>query len=80
MSLIMWLGRKLGCAKRHNQEEGVNHDETFVPVAGLEAIRMLIAFASFMRIKLYQMGKKGAFLNSYLHEKVYVEEALGLKI
>ena len=80
MSLIMWLGRKLGCAKRHNQEEGVNHDETFVPVAGLEAIRMLIAFASFMRIKLYQMDVECAFFNAYCMKKFMLDDAMVLKI
>ena len=40
-------------AKGYNQEEGIDYDETFVPIARLEAIRILLAFASFMDFKLY---------------------------
>ena len=40
-------------AKDYNQEEGIDYDETFTPVARLEAIRMLLTFASFMDFKLY---------------------------
>ena len=42
-------------AKGYNQEEGIDYDETYAPVARLEAIRMLLAFASIMDFKLYQM-------------------------
>ena len=41
--------------QRYNQEEGIDYDETFAPVARMEAIRILIAFAAFMGFKLYQM-------------------------
>jgi len=47
----------------YNQEEGIDYDETFVPVARMEAIRILIAFAAFMVFKLYQIDIKSAFLN-----------------
>ena len=40
-------------AKGYNQEEDIDYDETYAPVARLEAIRMLLAFASFMNFKLY---------------------------
>ena len=46
---------------------------TFAPIARLEANRMLLAFASFMHIKLYRMEVKCAFLNGYLNEEVYVD-------
>ena len=39
----------------YNQEEGIDYDETFAPVARMEAIRILIAFAAFMGFKLYEM-------------------------
>ena len=48
-------------AKGYNQEEVIDYDETYAPVARLEAIRMLLAFASFMNFKLYQMDVKSAF-------------------
>ena len=54
----------------YNQEEGI--DYTFAPVVKIEAIRILIAFAAQMEIKLYQMDVKSAFLNGYLKEEVYV--------
>jgi len=55
-------------AKGYNQEEGINFDETFTPVARLEAIHILLACVSYMNMKLYQMDVKSAFLNEYLQE------------
>ena len=49
----------------YNQEEGIDYDETFAPMARIEAIRMLIAFAALMEFKLYQMDVKSAFLNAF---------------
>ena len=54
--------------------EGVDFDETFVPVARLESIRILLAIASHLNFKLYQMDVKSAFLNGMLQEEVYVEQ------
>jgi len=48
-------------AKRYNQEEGIDYEETYAPVARLKAIRMLLVFASIMDFKLYQMDVKSAF-------------------
>ncbi|CAN1345815.1 Retrovirus-related Pol polyprotein from transposon TNT 1-94 [Linum perenne] len=48
-------------AQGYSQEEGIDFDETFAPVARLEAIRILCAFSSFMKFKLYQMDVKSAF-------------------
>ncbi|GKV48992.1 hypothetical protein SLEP1_g55766 [Rubroshorea leprosula] len=61
-------------AKGYCQEEGIDFDETFAPVARLEAIRMLLAFACFEGFTLYQMDVKSAFLNGYIQEEVYVEQ------
>lgn len=58
----------------YKQDEGINYDETFTPVARMEAIRILIAFAAFMGFKLFQMGVKSVFLNEYLKEEVYVKQ------
>ncbi|XP_074266866.1 uncharacterized protein LOC141590156 [Silene latifolia] len=61
----------------YNQQEGIDYDETFAPVARLEAIRLLIAFAAHKGLKLFQMDVKTAFLNGYLEEEVFVEQPQG---
>ena len=66
-------------AKWYNQEEGIDFDETFAPVARLEAIRMLLAFAAYKDFKLYQMDVKSAFLNGFIKEEVYVEQPPGFE-
>jgi len=60
-------------AQGYSQEEGIDYDETYTPVARLETIRMLLAFACYKNFKLYQMDVKNAFLNGYINEEVYVE-------
>ena len=57
-------------AKGYRQEEGINYDETYAPVARLEAIRLLLAYASIMKFKLYQMNVKSVFLNGFIKEDV----------
>ena len=59
----------------YNQEEGIDYDETF----RMEAIRILIAFASFMGFKLYQMDVKSAFLNGDLKEEVFFKQPPGFE-
>jgi hypothetical protein len=59
-----------GCA----QVEGQYFDETFAPMARLEAIRMFLAYACHKNFKLYQMDVKSAFLNGDLEEEVYIEQ------
>ena len=61
-------------AQGYCQEEGIDYDETFAPVARLEAIRTLLAFANYNNFKLYQMDVKSAFLNGFVKEDVYVEQ------
>ncbi|XP_074277789.1 putative mitochondrial protein AtMg00820 [Silene latifolia] len=61
----------------YNQPEGIDYDETFAPVARLEAIRLLIAFSPHKGMKLFQMDVKTAFLNGYLEEEVFVEQHSG---
>ena len=67
-------------AQGYNQEEGIDFDETFAPVARLEAIRFLLAFACFKGFKLFQMDVKSAFLNGFIEEEVYVKQPPGLKV
>jgi hypothetical protein len=52
--------------------EGLDFEETFAPVARLEAIRILLAFAASKGFVLYQMDMKTAFLNGVIQEEVYV--------
>ena len=64
-------------AKGYSQQEGIDYDETFAPVARLEAIRIFLAFAAHKKFKVYQMDVKSAFLNGELEEEVYVEQPPG---
>ncbi|CAJ2668748.1 unnamed protein product [Trifolium pratense] len=66
-------------AQGYNQQEGIDYDETFAPVARLEAIRILLAYASHKNIKLFQMDVKSAFLNGFLNEEVYVHQPPGFE-
>ncbi|GJU16497.1 copia protein, partial [Tanacetum coccineum] len=49
-------------AQGHRQEEGIDYDDIFAPVARIEAIRLFLAFASYMGFLAYQMDVKSAFL------------------
>ncbi|GKB09818.1 putative ribonuclease H-like domain-containing protein, partial [Tanacetum coccineum] len=64
-------------AKGHRQEEGIDYDEVFAPVARIEAIRLFLAFASYMGFLVYQMDAKSAFLYGTIGEEVYVHQPLG---
>ncbi|GJT66810.1 putative ribonuclease H-like domain-containing protein [Tanacetum coccineum] len=59
-------------AQGYKQEEGIDYDEVFAPVARVEAIRIFLAFASFMNFPVYQMDVKSAFLYGTIEEEVYV--------
>ncbi|KAL4032863.1 hypothetical protein IC575_005946 [Cucumis melo] len=64
-------------AQGYTQVEGIDFDETFAPVARLEAIRLLLGISCIQKFKLYQMDVKCAFLNRYLNEEVYVAQPKG---
>ncbi|GJS46516.1 retrovirus-related pol polyprotein from transposon TNT 1-94 [Tanacetum coccineum] len=64
-------------AQGYNQQEGIDYDETYAPVARLESIRILLAYACALDFKLFQMDVKSAFLNDFINEKVYVAQPLG---
>jgi hypothetical protein len=66
-------------AQGYSQVEGLDFGETFAPVAYLEAIRILLAFAASKGFKLYQMDMRSAFLNSVIHDDVYVRQPPGFK-
>nr|GFA62813.1 copia protein [Tanacetum cinerariifolium] len=57
-------------AQRHNQEEGIDYDEVFAPVARIEAIRLFLAYASFLGFMVYQIDVKSAFLYGTIKEKM----------
>ncbi|GKE90992.1 putative ribonuclease H-like domain-containing protein, partial [Tanacetum coccineum] len=61
-------------AQGHRQEEGIDYDEVFAPVARIEAIRLFLAFATYMRFMVYQMDFKSAFLYGRIDEEVYVTQ------
>ncbi|WVZ75905.1 LOW QUALITY PROTEIN: hypothetical protein U9M48_023924 [Paspalum notatum var. saurae] len=61
------------------QKEGIDYEEIFAPVARLEAIRILLAFAASKGYKLQQMDVKSAFLNGFIEEEVYVRQPPGFE-
>nr|GEV11021.1 reverse transcriptase domain-containing protein [Tanacetum cinerariifolium] len=65
--------------KGHTQEEGMDYKEFFAPVAKIEAIRLFLAYASFMGFMVYQMDVKSAFLYGTIKEEVYVCQPLGFE-
>ncbi|GJY00098.1 putative ribonuclease H-like domain-containing protein [Tanacetum coccineum] len=63
-------------AQGFRHEEGIDYDEVFAPVARIEAIRLFLAFASYMGFTVYQMDVKSAFLYGTIEEEVYVHQPL----
>jgi hypothetical protein len=61
-------------AQGYTQVEGLDFGETYAPVARLEAIRILLAYACAHNIKLNQMDVKSTFLNGYINKEFYVEQ------
>nr|GFC29566.1 putative ribonuclease H-like domain-containing protein [Tanacetum cinerariifolium] len=66
-------------AQGHTQEEGIDYEEVFAPVAKIEAIRLFLAYASFMGFMVYQMDVKSAFLYRTIEEEVYVCQPPGFE-
>nr|GEX33018.1 hypothetical protein [Tanacetum cinerariifolium] len=64
-------------AHGHRQEEGIDYDEVFALVARIEAIRLVLAYTSFMDFTVYQMDVKIAFLYGTIEEEVYVSQPPG---
>nr|GEZ45322.1 retrovirus-related Pol polyprotein from transposon TNT 1-94 [Tanacetum cinerariifolium] len=78
----VWMLVDLPYGKReigHTQEEGIDYKEVFAPVARIEAIRLFLAYASFMGFPVYQMDVKSAFLYGTIEEEVYVCQAPGFE-
>nr|GEV84560.1 retrovirus-related Pol polyprotein from transposon TNT 1-94 [Tanacetum cinerariifolium] len=66
-------------AQGYTQEEGIDYDKVFAPVARIEAIRLFLAYASFKDIVVYQMDVISDFLYGKIEEEVYVCQPLGFK-
>jgi hypothetical protein len=66
-------------AQGYSEKEGIDYEETFAPVAQLEAIRILLAFFVAKGFKLYQKDVKSAFLNGVLEEEVFVRQPPGFE-
>ncbi|GKD85296.1 putative ribonuclease H-like domain-containing protein [Tanacetum coccineum] len=66
-------------AQWYTQEEGIDYDEVFAPVARIEAIRLFLAYASFKDFVVYQMDVKSAFLYGKIEEEVYVCQPPGFE-
>ncbi|GKD67469.1 retrovirus-related pol polyprotein from transposon TNT 1-94 [Tanacetum coccineum] len=64
-------------AKGYDQEEGINFEESFAPVARLEVVRIFMAYAAHKNFTIYQMDVKTAFLNSPMKEEVFVRQPDG---
>lgn len=69
---IIVQNKEKSVARGYNQEKGLEFDETFVPVARLEAIQLWLAYAFSLNFQLYQIDVKGAFLNGYINEEVSI--------
>nr|GEV81661.1 retrovirus-related Pol polyprotein from transposon TNT 1-94 [Tanacetum cinerariifolium] len=64
-------------ARGYRQDEGIDFEESFAPVARLEAIRIFLAYSAYKNMVVYQMDVKTAFLNGNLREKIYVSQPDG---
>ena len=72
--MIKWWNKARLVAKGFSQVEGLDFGETLAPVARLEAICILLAYASHHEMKLYQMDVKSVFLNGFINKLVYVDQ------
>nr|GEX97930.1 copia protein [Tanacetum cinerariifolium] len=66
-------------AQRNTQEERIDYDEVFAPVTRIKAIRLFLAYASFIGFTVYQMDVKSAFLYGTINVEVYVMQPPGFQ-
>ncbi|GJT80532.1 retrovirus-related pol polyprotein from transposon TNT 1-94 [Tanacetum coccineum] len=66
-------------AQGYNQQEGIDYEETFAPVARLEAIKIFLAYTAYIGFMVYHMDVKSEFLNGKISKEVYVQQPLGFE-
>nr|GEV65089.1 hypothetical protein [Tanacetum cinerariifolium] len=76
MKEALWSGTKLDLSHKETQEEGIDFEEVFDPLARIEAIRLFLAYASFMRFMVYQMDVKPKKDGIFISQDKYVAEIL----
>ncbi|GJU13522.1 retrovirus-related pol polyprotein from transposon TNT 1-94 [Tanacetum coccineum] len=64
-------------AKGYCQEEKIDFEDSFAPVARIEAIKIFIAYATYKNMPIYERDAKTAFLNGVLNEEVYASQPEG---
>nr|GEY35541.1 hypothetical protein [Tanacetum cinerariifolium] len=74
-----WVLKNKKDERGHTQEEGIDYEEVFAPVARIEAIRLFLAYASYMGFTIYQMDIKSAFLYGTIDEEVYLMQPPGFQ-
>ncbi|GKC83293.1 retrovirus-related pol polyprotein from transposon TNT 1-94 [Tanacetum coccineum] len=79
VKLPMYKNKSRLVAQGYNQQESIDYDETFAPVARLEVVRIFLAFSTYMNFIVYQMDVKSVFLNGKLNEEVYVKQPPGFE-
>nr|GEU50153.1 hypothetical protein [Tanacetum cinerariifolium] len=77
--LLQFKMQNSTCSQGHTKEEGIDYEEVFAPVPRIEAIRLFLAYASFMGFMVYPMDVKSAFLYETIKEKVYVCQPSGFE-
>ncbi|GKE13939.1 putative ribonuclease H-like domain-containing protein [Tanacetum coccineum] len=76
---IVIINKERFVAQGYTQEEGIDYDEVFAPVARIEAIRLFLAYASFKDFVVYQIHVKSTFLYGKIEEEVYVCQPPGFE-
>ena len=66
--------------KGYSQQEGIDYEETYAPIARMEAVKMFLAYATNKNFEVYQMDVKLAFLNGEIEEEVYIEQLEGFPL
>ena len=88
----MWLAQSGYSDKKMNEQgelirnkvrlvcKGIDYEETYAPIARMEAVRMFLAYVANKNFKVYQMDVKSTFLNWELEQEVYIEQSEGFPL